>query len=413
MAKKVRERALDTRAAGDKLKVAGKPYYRSIGHDLHLGYRKGKDARRWVVRRYAGAGNYVVETIGHADDISDADGTNVLTFWQAQTKAHAMQGASTPGAYTLKQAIADYLVHMEGRSTRQQIFGRLAKYVPAALANKPLAEVGRADIAAWHAGMAASAPMVRTSKGAAPNRRNVDLGDAEVIRRRQVSANRVLTQLRAAMNFAFAEGKVSNVVAGEWRRVKPFHGVTTARVRHLTVAECVRLLNACEGDLRSLVRAALETGCRYQECARLVVEDFHQDSGTLLIRQSKSGRSRHVILTEQGTEFFGGLAAGRKNSDLLLGRPWPESACQRPLAAACKRAGIDPAISIHTLRHTWASLAVMAGVPLIVVARNLGHSDTRMVEKHYGHLAQSYVTDAIRRGAPRFGVASSNVKDIR
>src|SRR5205823_13765885 len=52
---------------------------------------------------------------------------------------------------------------------------------------------------------------------------------------------------------------------------------------------------------------------------------------------------------------------------------------------------------------SWASLAVMAGVPLLVVAKNLGHADTRMVEKHYGHLAPSYIADAIRAGAPRFG----------
>jgi hypothetical protein len=43
------------------------------------------------------------------------------------------------------------------------------------------------------------------------------------------------------------------------------------------------------------------------------------------------------------------------------------------------------------------------GVPLLLVAKNLGHSDTRMVEKHYGHLAPSYIADAIRAGAPRFG----------
>ena len=46
----------------------------------------------------------------------------------------------------------------------------------------------------------------------------------------------------------------------------------------------------------------------------------------------------------------------------------------------------------------------MAGVPLLVVAKNLGHTDTRMVEKHYGHLAPSYIVDAIRNGAPKFGV---------
>jgi hypothetical protein len=46
----------------------------------------------------------------------------------------------------------------------------------------------------------------------------------------------------------------------------------------------------------------------------------------------------------------------------------------------------------------------MGGVPLMVVARNLGHVDTTMVEKHYGHLAPSFVTDAIRAGAPKYNV---------
>ena len=52
------------------------------------------------------------------------------------------------------------------------------------------------------------------------------------------------------------------------------------------------------------------------------------------------------------------------------------------MAEACKRAGIDPPMSFHGLRHTWASLAVMAGTPLFVVARALGHTNTKMVEKH-------------------------------
>jgi hypothetical protein len=50
----------------------------------------------------------------------------------------------------------------------------------------------------------------------------------------------------------------------------------------------------------------------------------------------------------------------------------------------------------------------MAGVPLMIVARNLGHVDTRMVEKHYGHLSESYVTEAIRAGAPRYGAEPTN-----
>ena len=77
-------------------------------------------------------------------------------------------------------------------------------------------------------------------------------------------------------------------------------------------------------------------------------------------------------------------------------------------------AKIKPHISFHGLRHTWASLAAMNGVPLMVVAKNLGRPDTQMVEKHYGHLAPSYITDAIHEGAPRFTMATtSNVEPLR
>ena len=50
-----------------------------------------------------------------------------------------------------------------------------------------------------------------------------------------------------------------------WRRVKPFREVDTPVVRFLDTSECQRLVNACEGDFRNLVRGALLTGCRYGE----------------------------------------------------------------------------------------------------------------------------------------------------
>jgi hypothetical protein len=42
----------------------------------------------------------------------------------------------------------------------------------------------------------------------------------------------------------------------------------------------------------------------------------------------------------------------------------------------------------------------------VVVARDLGHADTRMVEKHYGHLATSYIREAIRTAKP-LGIAEA------
>jgi integrase len=155
------------------------------------------------------------------------------------------------------------------------------------------------------------------------------------------------------------------------------------------------------------VQAALFTGCRYSELSRLTVADFNGDAGTLYIAKSKTGKPRHVTLADEGVQFFAGLAAGRTGVELFFHAPrggqWTRSIQQRPMMLACKRARIEPAIGFHGLRHTWASHAVMAGMPLLVVAKNLGHATTKMVEAHYGHLSPGYVSDAIRKHAPRFG----------
>ena len=173
------------------------------------------------------------------------------------------------------------------------------------------------------------------------------------------------------------------------------------------MAEAKRLINASEPDFRKLVHAALQTGARYGELVRLTVSDFNPDVGTLHIRRSKSGKARHIVLTDEGRALFDQITAGRDGDEFILckadGSAWDMSHQARPMAEAVKRAKIKPSISFHGLRHTWASLAVMNGVPLMVVARNLGHADTRMVEKHYGHLREDYVADEIRKGAPRFG----------
>ncbi len=56
----------------------------------------------------------------------------------------------------------------------------------------------------------------------------------------------------------------------------------------------------------------------------------------------------------------------------------------------------------------------MNGAPLAVVAAQLGHADTRMVEKHYGHMSPNYVADAVRAAFGEIGVVEgSNVTPIR
>jgi integrase len=128
---------------------------------------------------------------------------------------------------------------------------------------------------------------------------------------------------------------------------------------------------------------------------------------------AKNGRGRHIVLTAEGARLLAALAAGKPGDAVLLpkadGSPWLKTQQTYHMAQACQRADIEPPIGFHGLRHTWASLSVMAGMPLLVVAKNLGHADTRMVEKHYGHLAKDYVSETIRATAPQFGFGLGNV----
>ena len=143
------------------------------------------------------------------------------------------------------------------------------------------------------------------------------------------------------------------------------------------------------------------------------MRDFHPNAGTIDLRSRKGNgteKTFSVILEpDEAIPFFKRVCAGRAGDELMFvkadGTAWGVNHQTGPMLAACERANIKP-VGFHQLRHTWASLAVMAGVPLMVVAQNLGHVDTKMVEQHYGHMSKSYVKDAIGAGAPRFGFAT-------
>jgi integrase len=383
---------------------------------LHIGYRKPlKGAGRWVVRLYGGRQTYQTTTIAAADDISDANGVDVLSFDQAQRearrrrddRAHESSGKGRP--ITVSVAIDRYLEALAGRGRdTPDTRSRINSMILPTLGNLELLQLTTERIRHWIREMVNKPPRLRTARGEPQRYRKPKKGD-DALRRRRNTVNRIAAILLAALNNAFREGLVASDQA--WRRVKLFENVTAARMRYLTVAEAQRLINACDPDFRNMVTAALQTGARYSELARLYVHDFNPDSGTVAILKSKSGQARHVALTEEGAAFFAELCAGRPGADVLLrranGEPWGASNQIAPMAAACRQAGISPAVGFHTLRHSYASHSVMGGAPLVVVAAALGHADTRMVSRHYGHMAQSYVADAIRAAAPRFGFRPS------
>jgi integrase len=404
----VKHSNLTTRTARARLKRKLEPHWRTlVTGRAHLGWQRKPDVReagKWILRKYVD-GKYSIRTLGWADDLAEANGETILSFEQAEAKAKAMLDTPTalPGRLTVRRAMLEYIDHQRDRGKPvEDLISRTEAWIIPSLGNAVVSELTAPKLQRWLATMAQS-PAMKRSKHDGKQAYKAEPVTDDGMRRRRSSANRVLTMLKAALNLAFRHGGVGSDLA--WRRVQPFKSVDAARVRHLSLAECKRLINASDKRFRLLVRAALESGARYGELVRLECADYNR--GTLHIRRSKSGEARHVVLTSDGAAFFAEVCAGRAGSERMFvrvdGQPWMPSQQARPMLEANQRAKIDPPITFHGLRHCWASLAIMNGTPLLVVAKNLGHADGRMVERHYGHLSQNFIADEIRKGAPKFG----------
>ena len=410
MSRTIRDAALQTRAQRGRLKPGKKPHWSTlVAGQLALGYRRRhKDAAgNWLARVYLGHERYHIVPLGVADDFGQG-----MTHAEAQRAALAQKAprrANRPGGPTVADAIERHVRWLRSdRPAAATEFERTAeRHILPVLGAVPLAKLTTDQLTNWRDKLAA-APAY-----SADHERPT--GD-ERLRARRASSNRVWTVLRAALNSAFEHGLVDANTA--WKRVKPLRNTVAARQRFLSVEESVRLINAADqaSGFRDLVQAALQTGCRYSELGRVQVQDFRHDK--LHVTKSKTGRERWVTLTEEGVAFFARLTAGRAGDEPLLRRrgdgTWQKDHQQLPIAAACKAARLAPRITFHGLRHTYASLAIAAGMPLMILARNLGHVDLTMVTRHYGHLESSYVDAEIKKAAPRFGLVDvGNVRALK
>ncbi len=425
MARQVRNVKLDSRSSRTKLTERREPYWTVISAGCAVGYRKGAKGGTWIARLRDDEGRQHYEALGAADDARDPDGLTVFSFTQAQeaarkffaSKARELAGHLAPmeGPYTVKDALDDYFAAREGRGSkgvRADRYAAEARIIPE-LGGIDVGKLTSKRIRDWLTAVAKAPKLLRTKKTAVKRATEpVNAEDLDAVRARRSTANRLLTVLKAALNHAFHEGKV--VSDEPWRKVKPFREADSAIIRYLSAAESVRLSNACDPAFRDLVRGALVTGCRYGELIRMRAADFNEEAGMILIRLSKAGKPRHVALADEGRTLFSSLTVGRAPQDLVFrrtdGAAWGASHQQRPLDAASKVAKLDPPATFHILRHTYASALAMKGVPMGVIAAQLGHSDTRMTEKHYAHLAPSYVADTIRAALPSLGIVEeSNV----
>ena len=426
-----RSARLDSRGARLKVRQGGEKQLR-VAPNQYIIYRRPENGAsgRWYAQYYNRLTKKKTKRfMGLADDCYMADGKNVLTYVQTVREAErwflfqeriALEesaGAVRHGPYTVACAMEDYFFERErqsGERAKKDKTVANAMIIPA-LGGVEVVMLSQKLIEKWLRDISEKPRRVRTKPGAPQAYAPPPANDDER-RARKDSANRILTILKAALNFVFKRGLV--IIADPcWQRVEPFRKTARARVRFLKQEEQVALVSACPPDFRALVRGALLTGCRYGELSRLKCRDYdpNPQNPTVFIAESKSGKPRHVYLPKEGKILFDELTAdsdpesfvftrvnNKRKSRIELGSQWGRDDQVPCMNAACKATGLK--ITFHELRHTYASTLVNSGCPLQVVAHQLGHSNTKMVEKHYGHLAPSYIADAVRAAMPTLGI---------
>lgn len=406
MARTVRDAAIGTRESRLKLKPERR-YWRGIHEGLALCYRRGgQGSGTWSARLKLADGTYALRALGAADDHAPANAADVLTFAQAQKQAIALQdqakrdeGIITRPA-TVAEAAEKYLAWFrEHRRSVTETEHTVRVHILPSFGQRRIADLKAPELRKWLDGIAAQPARVRTSRFGKPQRFKAAPKTADEKRARRSTANRILSVAKAILNRAFQDGLVSDNL--EWRKVLPFKNADEARIRFLSDAEGVRLVNACPADLRALVRAALLTGARFGELAGMRTQDADLRAGRIYIAPAKSGRSRHVPLNPEGVALFRDLLTGKTGDAPVFvradGAPWGKNHHVRPLLEACKAAKIRPGVAFHELRHTYASHLAQAGVDLLTISKLLGHADTRITSKHYAHLADKTLAAAVMK----------------
>jgi integrase len=428
MARTKRSAQLETWNTRKKLKT-GQMHQERIGHGQYIAYRRPKSggAGTWMARLWTEGGKTVQARLGMADDIQDADGEQVLNYPQAHEmalrwfKARLRQanmeedGDAPPKAcFTVKDAIEAYFRHgeMRGLKSIKQSSSHANSWILPHLGHIEVSRLTRIKIENWRDQMASAPRKLRTKIGEKQNFAPQPSTKDET-RARKVTANRVLALLKSALTQA-VDRRLTDAADRPWQQVRIFKGANKARLRFLTHDEQKRLVDACPPELKELVRGALLTGCRYGELEKMKCKDYDPANASLFISDPKS-KPRHIYLTEEGTKLFDELTAGQdKESNIFVYTrkakdkgaekgPWTSSLQQQMLKEAWSAAEIEK-VTFHELRHTYASTLVNTGCSLYVVAHQLGHADTRMVENYYGHLAPNTVKDEVVRRMPKLGI---------
>src|SRR4051794_2118708 len=190
-----------------------------------------------------------------------------------------------------------------------------------------------------------------------------------------------------------------------------------------TVEEIVSVMRGA-GDgphgrrLRGLIVVLWRAGLRIHEALALNESDLDRRRGSLLVRRGKGGRRREVGMNEWAWEQLQPWIDARVELPVgplfcvingpTRGRPWSPAAARADLRRLAAAAGVRRRFAPHQLRHAHAVEMAHEGVPLIVIQRQLGHSNLGITSIYLQGIDNAEIIEAVHaRRAPMVPASAS------
>jgi len=406
-----------TPAQIEQLLLRDAPYWHHLLVGRHIGIHR-PDGRHcnWVARILTVDRRYVQKCLGPALNL----GRGCLSFGEAIEgafnwfEASAEKGEAAKQAprgrtdalcfspfgptYTVGHALNDYSAWSKiARSTggHYNMITLVNHHLTQGVTHVPLEEFTAQHLQAIALQIIRTPPRHGFSKRHSLVARD-DLSPDE-LRRRKRTYNSIVGILKVAFSHAWDAGKIES--DRPIRCLKRISVVHTPRLLFLNREECRALLARCTPALRTLVLAGLYTGCRVGELANLRAEDVGHQIFGIRVGAFKRSPARFVFLPDEGMAFFLRMIDGKSPKDHVFrsdkGKVWQRQHTNL-FRRAVREAGLPPDFVFHGLRHTYASDLIRQGVPIEVVARQLGHADIRTVADTYGHIAEQFREEQIR-----------------
>jgi site-specific recombinase XerD len=179
----------------------------------------------------------------------------------------------------------------------------------------------------------------------------------------------------------------------------------------LTTDEARALLRAASGRAptgirnRALIVMGWRAGLRVQELLDLFPKDLDAGAGTVNVANGKGGRQRLVGLDPTAFAVVERWLDRRRDLGFngrqrlfctLRGEPLKPSYVRAMLPRLARRAGIEKRVHAHGLRHTHAAELAAEGVPVNVIARQLGHRSVATTSRYLDHIQPTQVIETMR-----------------